>query len=150
MKQNIIEILLLFTKHLKMDIFDIVKYLIDIRIQLCDEKWRSKIAVEKQKFNTVSHELVVYNLQLQHPYHIFIFISTKKRFLTPTIHNLTQTQNTITSLSLSANKLAKNWQSVWRNWEKVETSCIYHAICWTDAWILTSQEKRFLCNDRRA
>ena len=49
------------------------------RIQLCDEKWRSKIVVEKQKFNTVSHELVVYNLQLQHPYHIFIFISTKKK-----------------------------------------------------------------------
>ena len=79
-----------------MDIFDIVKYLIDIRIQLCDEKWRSKIAVEKQKFNTVSHELVVYNLQLQHPYHIFIFISTKKRFLTPTIHHLTQNTITIT------------------------------------------------------
>ena len=61
--------------------FDIVKvkYLIDNRIQLCDEKWRSKIVVEKQKFNTVSHELVVYNLQLQHPYHIFIFISTKKK-----------------------------------------------------------------------
>ncbi len=30
---------------------------IDNRIQLCDKKWRSKIAVEEQKFDTVSHEL---------------------------------------------------------------------------------------------
>jgi len=77
------------------------------RIQLCDEKWRSKIVVEKQKFDTVSHELG-YNLQLQHPYHIFIFISTKKRFLTPTIHHLTQNTINITIRK----QTRKNRQSV--------------------------------------
>lgn len=119
MKQNIIEILLLFTKHLKMDIFDIVKYLIDNRIQLCDEKWRSKIAVEKQKFNTVSHELVVYNLQLQHPYHIFIFISTKKKISnsnntpldTDTEHHhitITICEQTRKKLTISVKKLGES------------------------------------------